>query len=77
MGRIKDRFVDNMAEELYYNDIELTTDIEYEMRLSNFLDNGGEELGYTREDHPELSDFEDVLINEIPLEKYKELISEE
>ena len=48
-------------------------EIEYEMKLSNFLDNGGEELGYTREEYPDIADFEDVLINEINLDTYKQL----
>ena len=48
-------------------------DIEYEMKLSNFLDGGGENLGYTREEYPDFADFEDVLINEITIEKYKQL----
>lgn len=48
-------------------------EIEFEMKLSNFLDNGGEELGYTREEYPDIADFEDVLINEINLDTYKQL----
>ena len=48
-------------------------EIEFEMKLSNFLYNGGEELGYTREEYPDIADFEDVLINEINLDTYKQL----
>ena len=48
-------------------------EIEFEMKLSNFLDNGGKELGYTREEYPDIADFEDVLINEINLDTYKQL----
>ena len=51
--------------------------IEHEMNLSNFLDNGGTELGYDRENYPDSADFNDVLINEIKLEIYKQLTNEE
>ena len=48
-------------------------DVELEMRISYFLDGGGTELGYTENEYPDPADFEDVIINEIKLETYKQL----
>tara|TARA_R110000824_G_scaffold4623_8_gene22269 strand:- start:1222 stop:1437 length:216 start_codon:yes stop_codon:yes gene_type:complete len=66
MGKFKDMLIDNIDDEDSY-------DIELEMKLSNFLDGGGKELGYNRKEYPDPDDFEDVLINEIKLKVYKRL----
>ena len=67
MGKMKD-----LMDWDQYNESE-GPEIELEMRLSNFLGSGGEELGYTRDEYPDPADFEDVLINEIKLEVYKQI----
>ena len=66
MGKFKDMMIDDLDNKYDY-------DVELEMRISYFLDNGGTELGYTENEYPDPADFEDVLINEIKLEVYKQI----
>ena len=66
MGKFKDMLIDDIDNKYDY-------DVELEMRISYFLDSGGTKLGYTENDYPDPADFEDVIINEIKMEVYKQL----
>ena len=64
---------------VFFNEEEIDADfakMESEFKLSNFLRNGGLELGYDKEEYPDPADFEDVLMNEIQIEKYKQLTNQ-
>ena len=64
MGKMK-----SFSEELEQDD----PNIEYEMRLVTFFSDGGNKLGYNWDNHPEIGDIEDVLVNEMPARTYWKL----
>lgn len=64
MGKMKEAW--SYQEEYNVNGQE----IEYEMRLTNFLHMGGYDLGYTRDNCPAMEDWEDVLVNEMKADVY-------
>ena len=73
MGKFKGMLLDDIDNKIDNLDDKYDYDVELEMRISYFLDGGGTELGYTENEYPDPADFEDVIINEIKLEVYKQL----